>query len=112
MSSTVVIHAVGRALGWMPPKSLRSRFFCGRQVDGGEPDGRAQPRITSIIDVQLAGSADRRRQSVVLRHLGYLEKLRWRIERDYQELKQELRLGDYEGHGWRGFHHHRALART
>src|SRR5215212_465471 len=35
-----------------------------------------------------------------------LAKLRWRIERDYQELKQELGLGHYEGRGWRGFHHH------
>jgi SRSO17 transposase len=38
-----------------------------------------------------------------------LAKLRWRIERDYQELKQELGLGHYEGRGWRGFHHHAAL---
>ena len=38
-----------------------------------------------------------------------LTKLRWRIERDYQELKQELGLGHYEGRGWRGFHHHASL---
>ena len=36
-------------------------------------------------------------------------KLRWRIERDFQELKQEMGLGPYEGRGWRGFHHHAAL---
>jgi Transposase DDE domain len=36
-------------------------------------------------------------------------KLRWRIEGDYQELKQEVGLGHYEGRGWRGFHHHVTL---
>ena len=36
-------------------------------------------------------------------------KLRWRIERDYQDLKQELGLGHYEGRGWRDFHHHATL---
>ncbi|MEF2074708.1 IS701 family transposase [Consotaella aegiceratis] len=36
-------------------------------------------------------------------------KLRWRIERDYLDLKQELGLGHYEGRGWRGFHHHASL---
>jgi SRSO17 transposase len=40
------------------------------------------------------------------RRLVDLAKLRWRIERDYQELKQEVGLGHYEGRGWRGFHHH------
>jgi SRSO17 transposase len=36
-------------------------------------------------------------------------KLRWRIERDYQELKQELGLDHFEGRTWRGFHHHGTL---
>lgn len=36
-------------------------------------------------------------------------KLRWRIERDYEELKQELGLGHFEGRNWRGFHHHATL---
>ncbi len=38
-----------------------------------------------------------------------LAQLRWRIERDYQDLKQEVGLGHYEGRGWRGFHHHATL---
>ena len=36
-------------------------------------------------------------------------KLRWRIERDYEELKSELGLAHFEGRGWRGFHHHASL---
>lgn len=44
-----------------------------------------------------------------LRDLVCLAKQRWIIERDYEELKQELGLGHYEGRGWRGFHHHATL---
>jgi SRSO17 transposase len=44
-----------------------------------------------------------------LKELVRIAKLRWRIERDYQELKQELGLGDFEGRSWRGFHHHATL---
>ena len=44
-----------------------------------------------------------------LSDLVRLAKHRWIIERDYQELKQELGLGHYEGRGWRGFHHHATL---
>ena len=36
-------------------------------------------------------------------------KLRWRIERDYEELKSEFGLAHFEGRGWRGFHHHATL---
>ena len=38
-----------------------------------------------------------------------LAKIRWRIERDFEELKDELGLDHYEGRGWRGFHHHGTL---
>lgn len=49
-------------------------------------------------------------------HIGYAlselvaeAHLRWPIERDYQDLKQELGSDHYEGRGWRGFHHHASL---
>ena len=38
-----------------------------------------------------------------------LAKLRWRIERDYLELKEEVGLDHFEGRRWRGFHHHASL---
>jgi SRSO17 transposase len=44
-----------------------------------------------------------------LKRLVKVAKARWWIERDYQELKQELGLGHYEGRNWRGFHHHASL---
>jgi SRSO17 transposase len=48
-------------------------------------------------------------EDVTLEDLVRLAKIRWRIERDFQELKDELGLDHYEGRGWRGFHHHGAL---
>jgi len=48
-------------------------------------------------------------QDISFRRLVDVAKLRWRIERDYQELKQEVGLGHFEGRGWRGFHHHATL---
>src|SRR6201993_3745396 len=48
-------------------------------------------------------------EEIAFDRLVDLAKLRWRIERDYQELKQELGLGDYEGGGGRGLHHHAPL---
>ena len=64
------------------------------------PHGEAEPTkywlATLPEEIRFAGLVD-------------FAKLRWRIERDYQELKQELGLGDYEGRGWRGFHHHATL---
>jgi SRSO17 transposase len=49
------------------------------------------------------------KSNVTFNHLVHMAKLRWRIERDYLELKQEIGLGHFEGRGWRGFHHHATL---
>ena len=48
-------------------------------------------------------------QRTSLKRLVRVAKARWWIERDYQELKQELGLGHFEGRNWRGFHHHASL---
>jgi SRSO17 transposase len=44
-----------------------------------------------------------------LRRLVQLAKLRWRVERDYQDLKQEMGLDHFEGRSWAGFHRHALL---
>jgi SRSO17 transposase len=49
-------------------------------------------------------------EGVALQRMVFEAKMRWRIERDYQDLKQEVGLGHYEGRGWRGFHHHASLS--
>jgi SRSO17 transposase len=48
-------------------------------------------------------------EDISFRDLVDIAKLRWRIERDYQDLKQEVGLDHYEGRGWRGFHHHATM---
>lgn len=65
-----------------------------------QPDGEAEP--TKYWLSSLPGTTP-------VPDLVATAKLRWRIERDYQDLKQELGLGHYEGRGWRGFHHHATL---
>jgi SRSO17 transposase len=64
------------------------------------PGGEAEPTKYWLSNLGAA---------VSLKELVATAKLRWRIERDYQELKQEIGLGHFEGRGWRGFHHHATL---
>jgi SRSO17 transposase len=47
--------------------------------------------------------------SYKLRRLVQLAKCRWKIEQDYQQLKEELGLDHYEGRSWTGWHHHTTL---
>jgi SRSO17 transposase len=64
------------------------------------PEGEAAPTKywLSTLDKKIS-----------FRRLVDIAKMRWRIERDYQDLKQEIGLGHYEGRGWPGFHHHGTL---
>ena len=64
------------------------------------PEGKPEPTKYWLATVD---------KSISFRALVDLAKMRWRIERDYQELKQEIGLGHYERRGWPGFHHHGTL---
>jgi len=64
------------------------------------PEGEAEPTKYWLSTLP---------EQTSLAHLVERAKLRWRIERDYEDLKGELGLGHYEGRGWRGFHHHATL---
>ena len=65
------------------------------------PRGEAEPRKYWLSNLA---------ENIPLRDLDALAKQCWIIERDYEELKQELGLGHFEGRGWRGFHHHATLS--
>jgi SRSO17 transposase len=64
------------------------------------PEGEAEPTKYWLSTLP---------KSISFHDLVDATKLRWRIERDYLELKQEVGLGHYEGRRWRGFHHHATL---
>ncbi|MDJ0765748.1 MAG: IS701 family transposase [Myxococcota bacterium] len=44
-----------------------------------------------------------------LKSIVRLAKMRWHIERDYQNMKQELGFDRYEGRSWGGLHRHLAM---
>jgi SRSO17 transposase len=108
-----------RALTWREGtnKPLRSRFAAARvRVAHGDlerstphepewllmewPTGEEAPTKYWLSTLEESASKAQLVQTVMTR---------WRIERDYQNLKQELGLGQYEGRSWRGFHHHATL---
>ena len=78
---------------------------------------RVEPRVPELLLIEWpSGESEPTRywlstvpRPVELAELVRLVKIRWRIERDFQELKDEIGLDHYEGRSWRGFHHHGAL---
>jgi SRSO17 transposase len=94
---------------------LRSRFARVRVHASPTRGRRGRPEETLLIEwpegepeptKYWLATVD---ENISFRALVDLAKMRWRIERDYQELKQEIGLGHYEGRGWPGFHHHGTL---
>jgi SRSO17 transposase len=98
-------------------QSLRSRFAALRIRPAHRDYWRSQPHPEEWLLIEWPrGNAEPIKYwlstlpaDTKLGDLVRLAKQRWIIERDYQELKQELGLGHFEGRGWRGFHHHATL---
>lgn len=98
-------------------KPLASRFACARVRIARNDIKRSEQRPEEWLLIEWPkGESEPTKywlstlpESTTLQRLVYFAKLRWRIERDYQELKQEVGLGHFEGRRWRGFHHHATL---
>jgi len=98
-------------------QKLQSRFAALRIRAAHRDYGRSEPHPEEWLLIEWrAGESEPSKYwlstvpaDTALVELVHLAKHRWIIERDYQELKQELGLGHYEGRGWRGFHHHATL---
>lgn len=84
----------------VPPRVRQPGDHAGEWLLVEWPEGEAEPTKYWLSTLP---------ETISFPALVDIAKLRWRIERDYQELKQEVGLGHYEGRGWRGFHHHATL---
>jgi SRSO17 transposase len=96
---------------------LRSRFAAVRVRPGHRDYEKAEPHTEQWLLIEWPRSESEPTKYWIstlpphtpLKALVKIAKQRWIIERDYQELKQELGLGHFEGRNWRGFHHHATL---
>jgi len=96
---------------------LRSRFAAVRVRPAHRDYWRSEPPPEEWLLIEWPGGEAEPTKywlctlpaDTKVRDLVRLAKQRWILERDYQELKQELGLGHFEGRGWRGFHHHATL---
>jgi SRSO17 transposase len=108
-----------RTVSWREGSAgmMRSRFAALRVRAAHRDYGRARPHDEQWLLIEWPkDSAEPTKYwlanlaaATPLKQLVRTAKLRWRIERDFQELKQELGLNHFEGRCWRGFHHHATL---
>jgi SRSO17 transposase len=98
-------------------RKLPSRFAAVRVRPAHRDNERAEPRAEEWLLIEWPrGEKEPTKYwlstlppTITLKALVKMAKHRWIIERDYEELKQELGLGHFEGRNWRGFHHHATL---
>ena len=98
-------------------RKLQSRFAAIRVRPAHRDYEKAEPRAEEWLLIEWPkGETEPTKYwlstlppKTKLKDLVKMAKHRWIIERDYQELKQELGLGHFEGRNWRGFHHHATL---
>jgi SRSO17 transposase len=98
-------------------QKLRSRFAAIRIRPAHRDYWRSEPHAEECLLIEWPKGEQQPTKywfstlpaETTLIELVRMAKHRWIIERDYQELKQELGLGHFEGRGWRGFHHHATL---
>lgn len=105
-------------IAWRPgsQRTLRSRFAAVR-VRPAHRDYKTEPHPEEWLLIEWPKKESEPTKywlstlpvKTSLKSLVKMAKHRWIIERDYEELKQELGLGHYEGRNWRGFHHHATL---
>src|SRR5215212_10277865 len=108
-----------RTVTWREGTSgpLASRFAAVRVRPAHRDTTRCEPRAEEWLLAEWPEGEDEPTkywlstlpEATSLEDLVATARLRWRVERDFEELKQELGLGHFEGRGWRGFHHHAAL---
>jgi SRSO17 transposase len=106
-------------VAWRPgsQETLRSRFAAIRVRPAHRDEKRTVPRPEEWLLIEWPKKEAEPTKywlstlpiQTSLKSLVKMAKHRWIIERDYEELKQELGLGHYEGRSWRGFHHHATL---
>jgi len=97
--------------------TMKSRFAAVRVRPAHRDHLRTEPRPVEWLLIEWPKAEDAPTkywfctlpEDSSLDELVRVVKIRWRIERDYEELKDELGLDHYEGRNWRGFHHHGVL---
>jgi SRSO17 transposase len=106
-----------RTIGWRDGTNARlvSRFARVRVRAAGEGTTEEEPEEWLILEWPKDENEPTKfwlstlPEDTTLERMIDITMMRWRIERDYQELKQEVGLGHFEGRSWRGFHHHATM---